>query len=129
MKNRYSMNRIKIAIADDYSVYRDGLRVAISADNSLEVILEAANGDELLKKIETDQPELIIMDYKMPVMDGMEATKMVKLNYPNIKVLVISMYEDAKFVRHLTDNGADGYLLKNAEPEEIRHLIHELCGR
>ncbi len=123
------MNRIKIAIADDYSVYRDGLRVAISADNSLEVILEAANGDELLKKIETDQPELIIMDYKMPVMDGMEATKMVKLNYPNIKVLVISMYEDAKFVRHLTDNGADGYLLKNAEPEEIRHLIHELCGR
>ncbi len=69
------MSKIKIAIADDYKIYRDGLKVGLSADENLEVIFEADNGEELMKGLESNSPDVIIMDLKMPIMDGMEATK------------------------------------------------------
>ncbi len=122
------MSTIKIAIADDYKIYRDGLKVGLSADPNMEVLFEADNGEDLLKGLETVTPDVIIMDLKMPVMDGMEATKQVRKKYPSVKVLVVSMYEDDKFIIHLMENGANGYLLKNAEPDEIRrslYAVHE----
>ncbi len=118
------MSKIKIAIADDYKIFRDGLKVGLSADDNLEVIAEADNGEDLLKALETSQPDVIIMDLKMPIMDGMEATKAVRKQYPAIKVLVVTMYDDDKFIIHLMENGANGYLLKNTEPDEIRKSIY-----
>jgi len=118
------MSKIKIAIADDYKVYRDGLKVGLSSDDSLEVIAEADNGEDLLKEFEKQLPDVVLMDLKMPIMDGMETTKLVRKNYPSVKVLVITMYEDEKFIIHMMENGANGYLLKNAEPDEIRKSIH-----
>ena len=120
------MPKFKIAIADDYPVYRDGLQVTLSADENLEIIFEADNGQELLEKMNAELPDLVIMDYKMPVMDGMAATRMIKEKHPSVKVLVISMFHDEKFIHHLMDNGADGYLLKDAEPEQIMSTIHQL---
>jgi DNA-binding NarL/FixJ family response regulator len=120
------MPTFKIAIADDYPVYRDGLQVTLSADENLELIYEADNGKELLDKMEGSLPDLVIMDYKMPVMDGMAATRQIKEKYPSVKVLVISMFHDEQFIRHLMDNGADGYLLKDAEPDEILSAIRKL---
>jgi DNA-binding NarL/FixJ family response regulator len=118
------MSKIKIAIADDYKIYRDGLKVGLSADENIEIIGEADNGEDLMKLLETNSPNVILMDLKMPIMDGMEATKLVRLKYPAIKVLVITMYEDDKFIIHLMENGANGYLLKNAEPGEILKSIY-----
>lgn len=118
------MSKIKIAIADDYKIFREGLKVGLSADENLEILLEADNGEDLLKNIETQTPDVIIMDLKMPIMDGLEATKAVRKKYPSIKVLVVSMYDDDKFIIHLMENGANGYLLKNAEPDEIRRSIY-----
>ena len=118
------MSKIKIAIADDYKIFREGLKVGLSADENLEVLLEADNGEDLLKSLETQSPDVIIMDLKMPIMDGLEATKAVRKKYPSIKVLVVSMYDDDKFIIHLMENGANGYLLKNAEPDEIRRSIY-----
>jgi len=118
------MSKIKIAIADDYKIYRDGLKVGLSADEELDVILEADNGEELLKRMESTTPDVILMDLKMPIMDGMEATKEIRKKYPPVKVLVVSMYDDDKFIIHLMEIGANGYLLKNAEPDEIRRSIH-----
>ncbi len=118
------MSTIKIAIADDYKIFREGLKVGFSADENLEVIMEADNGEDLLKALETMTPDVIIMDLKMPIMDGMEATKAVRKKYPNIKVLVVTMYDDDKFIIHLMENGANGYLLKNTEPDEIRKSIY-----
>ena len=115
---------IKIAIADDYKIYRDGLKVGLSADENMKVLFEADNGEDLMKGLETMSPDVIIMDLKMPIMDGMEATKLVRKKYPTVKVLVVSMYEDDKFIIHLMENGANGYLLKNAEPDEIRRSIY-----
>jgi len=118
------MSKIKLAIADDYKIYRDGLKVGLSADDNLEVICEADNGEDLMKLLETNDPDVIIMDLKMPIMDGMEATKAVRKKHPLIKVLVVTMYEDDKFIIHMMENGANGYLLKNAEPDEIRKSIY-----
>lgn len=115
---------IKIAIADDYKIYRDGLKVGLSADENMKVLFEADNGEDLMKGLENVTPDVIIMDLKMPIMDGMEATKQVRKKYPSVKVLVVSMYEDDKFIIHLMENGANGYLLKNAEPDEIRRSIY-----
>ncbi len=122
------MPEIKIAIADDYTIFRDGLKVGLLADENLAVILEADNGEELLKGMQAYMPDVIIMDLKMPVMDGMKATKLVREKYPLVKVLVVSMYDDDKFITHLLETGANGYLLKNAEPEEILmavYAVHE----
>jgi len=118
------MNKIKIAIADDYKVYRDGLKISLSVDENFIVVAEADNGEELLKELETHATDVILMDLKMPVMDGMEATKVVKKKYPFIKILVVTMYGDEKFISHMKEIGANGYLLKNTEPEELRKAIY-----
>jgi DNA-binding NarL/FixJ family response regulator len=118
------MSKIRIAIADDYKIFREGLKVGLSSDEDLEVMMEADNGEDLLKALEKETPDVILMDLKMPIMDGMEATKEVRKKYPSIKVLVVSMYEDDKFIIHLMENGANGYLLKNTEPDEIRRSIY-----
>jgi DNA-binding NarL/FixJ family response regulator len=118
------MSKIKIAIADDYKIYRDGLKVGLSSDENMEIIAEADNGEDLMKLLESNSPDVILMDLKMPIMDGMEATKQVRKKYPAIKVLVVTMYDDDKFIIHLMENGANGYLLKNAEPDEIIKSIY-----
>ncbi|MBL7746811.1 MAG: response regulator transcription factor [Chitinophagaceae bacterium] len=120
------MSSITIAIADDYKVFRDGLKAILSADENIEVVLEADNGAELLEALAYISPDIILMDLKMPVMGGIEATNIVRQRYPQIKVLVISMYEDEKFITHLVKSGANGYLLKNTEPEDIRSAIYAL---
>ncbi|MDO9374385.1 MAG: response regulator transcription factor [Bacteroidota bacterium] len=118
------MSKIRIAIADDYKIYRDGLKVGISEDENLEVVQEADNGEELLNGLKESAPNVIIMDLKMPIMDGTEATKEVRKNFPSIKVLVVTMYDDDKFIIHLMENGANGYLLKNTDSGEIRKSIY-----
>src|SRR5688572_5429168 len=118
------IGKIKIAIADDYKIFREGLKVGLSSDENLVVMMEADNGEDLMKALETESPDVIIMDLKMPIMDGMEATKAVRKKYPTIKVLVVTMYDDDKFIIHLMENGANGYLLKNTEPDEIRKSIY-----
>jgi DNA-binding NarL/FixJ family response regulator len=115
---------IKIAIADDYKIFRDGLKVGLSSDEQLVVMMEADNGEDLMSELEKRQPDVILMDLKMPILDGMETTKLVRKKYPQIKVLVVTMYEDDKFIIHMMENGANGYLLKNAEPDEIKKSIY-----
>jgi DNA-binding NarL/FixJ family response regulator len=115
---------MKIAIADDYKIYRDGIKVGLMKDPTLQVILEADNGEELLKGMEKELPDVIIMDLKMPVMDGIEATAVIKSRYSSVKVLVVTMYDDEQFIIHLMQSGANGYLLKNADAPEIIKAIY-----
>lgn len=120
------MSKIRIAIADDYKIYRDGLKVGLANDETMEVVLEADNGEDLIKALPSAKPDVIIMDLKMPIMDGMEATKEVRKKFDAIKVLVVTMYDDDKFIIHLMEIGANGYLLKNADADEIRKAIYSV---
>ncbi|MBS7563252.1 response regulator transcription factor [Mucilaginibacter sp. Bleaf8] len=118
------MNKIKVAIADDHTIFRDGLKIGLSRDERLDVVLEAQDGNQLLQGMESIVPDVILMDLKMPGMDGMEATNEVKKKYKDVKVLIVTMYDDDKFIIHLMENGANGYLLKNADPDEILQAIY-----
>ena len=120
------MSKINIAIADDYKIFREGIKKCITGDKALHVILEADNGEDLINGFSDPLPDVIIMDLKMPIMDGMEATQIIRRKHPSIKVLVVTMYDDDKFIIHLMEIGANGYLLKNAEPDEIRKAIYSV---
>jgi DNA-binding NarL/FixJ family response regulator len=113
------MGIIKVAIADDHKIFRKGVILSLRPYTNIKFVLEADNGDELLAGIPDAQPDVILMDLRMPGKDGIETTKAVSKQYPHIYVVVLSMYEDERFVYHLMENGANGYLLKNAEPMEI----------
>jgi DNA-binding NarL/FixJ family response regulator len=120
------MGIIKVAIADDHKIFRKGVVLSLRPYTNIKFVLEADNGDELLAGIPEAQPDVVLMDLRMPGKDGIETTKAVSKLYPNIYVVVLSMYEDERFVYHLMENGANGYLLKNAEPIEIRRAIMEV---
>jgi len=118
------MKPITIGIADDYKIFRDGLKLCFNTDPNLDVILEADNGEDLMEVLKTQQPDIIIMDLNMPLLDGMEATKQIRKKYEHVRILVVTMYDNDKFIIHLMENGAHGYLLKNAEPKEIIKAIY-----
>ena len=120
------MGSIRVAIADDHKIFRKGVILSLRPYSNIKFVMEAENGDELIQGLATNEADVVLMDLRMPGKDGIEATKIVSKQYPNIKVLVLSMYEDERFVYHLMENGASGYLLKNAEPQEIRRAIMEV---
>lgn len=120
------MGIIKVAIADDHKIFRKGVILSLRPFTNLKFVLEAENGDELLKGIPEADPDVVLMDLRMPGKDGIETTKMMTKLYPKIKVVVLTMYEDERFVYHLMENGANGYLLKNAEPQDIRRAVMDV---
>ena len=120
------MGTIQVAIADDHKIFRKGVILSLRPYNNIKFVLEADNGDDLLSQLEEARPDVILMDLRMPGKDGIDTTRIVSKQYPHIKVLVLSMYEDERFVYHLMENGANGYLLKSAEPNEIRRAIIEV---
>jgi DNA-binding NarL/FixJ family response regulator len=120
------MDVIKVAIADDHKIFRKGVILSLRPYTNIKFVLEAENGDELLAGLPAAEPDVVLMDLRMPQKDGIETTKILSAQYPNIHVLVLSMYEDEKFVYHMMENGAHGYLLKNAEPQELRRAIMDV---
>ena len=123
------MNTIKVGIADDHKIFRKGVILSLRQYTNISFVFEAENGEELLKELETTQPDVVLMDLRMPGKDGIETTKEVSKKYPDVKVLILTMFEDERFVSHLMENGANGYLLKNADPAEIKKAIMEVMAR
>jgi DNA-binding NarL/FixJ family response regulator len=123
------MGDIKVAIADDHKIFRKGVILSLRHYNNIKFVLEAENGQELLDHIEEAQPQVILMDLRMPVKDGIETTKFISKHYPEILVIVLTMHEDEKFVIHLMENGANGYLLKSTDPVEIKKAITEVVAK
>ncbi|MDP4284626.1 MAG: response regulator transcription factor [Bacteroidota bacterium] len=117
---------INIAIADDHKIFRKGVILSLKAYHNIRVILEAENGEELIKGIEIEQPDIVLMDLKMPVKDGIETTKYLNKHFPAVRILILTMFEDERFVGHLMDSGANGYLLKSTEPAEIKQAIMDV---
>ncbi|MEJ7674039.1 MAG: response regulator transcription factor [Chitinophagaceae bacterium] len=121
------MEIIKVAIADDHQIFRKGVILSLRQYNNIKFIFEADNGEDLIQKISNnDLPDVILMDLKMPVKDGIESTKHINKHFPAIKIIILTMYDDERFVGHLMDSGANGYLLKNTEPSEIKKAISDV---
>lgn len=117
------MKSISYVIADDHQIFRQGLKLVLGDDKGLNFLGEAENGIALLKLLETVSPDVILLDLKMPEMDGFEATREIRKRFPEIKVLILTMHDEEHFILHMLEAGANGYLLKNANPEEIQQAI------
>jgi len=117
--------KINIVITDDHKLFRKGIIALLKDFNFIGEIEEASNGFELLELLENTKvlPDIILLDLRMPVMDGVEAQQKIKKLYPGIKVIILTMEDDEQYILHLISEGVNGYLLKNADPDEMEKAI------
>jgi DNA-binding NarL/FixJ family response regulator len=121
------MKKIKIAVVDDHQLFRRGLIGLVkSLNDSIDVIFEAENGQDLIKQLENETPHLILLDISMPVMNGFETAKYLQKNYPDIKFLVLSMNEDEESLVKMLNFGAKGFVGKDIEPNELLLAISKI---
>ena len=122
------MEKINIVIADDEQLFRKGIRFLLEREKSFNIIFEAENGQELVNFIEasTELPDVIIMDLKMPELNGVEATKAIHKKFPDIKIIALTSYDGKSFITNMIDVGASSYLLKNTDPKTVIHTIKEV---
>jgi len=115
---------IKVIICDDQEIVREGLKTILEADSSIQVIGAADNGDDLIRKIEViGAPNLVLMDLKMPVMNGIQATRNIRSRYPETKVLILTTYDDDQWIIDAIRAGASGYLLKDTPQIDLIDAI------
>ncbi|MCW3074975.1 MAG: LuxR family transcriptional regulator [Flaviaesturariibacter sp.] len=117
---------LRVVIADDHEIFRDGFRVMLKKQKGIELVGEAANGEELLERTASLQPDVVITDIRMPVMDGVTATKLLQRRFPTIGVIALSMFDEENLIVDMMEAGAKGYLLKNAHKEEIVDAINSV---
>jgi DNA-binding NarL/FixJ family response regulator len=115
---------IKILIADDHKIFREGLRALIEKQPGMEIIDEVDNGRKAVQLVRDLLPDVIIMDIAMPNLNGIEATRQIVAKAPSVKVVALSMHSDKRFVVEMLKAGASGYLLKDCAFEELGHAIH-----
>ncbi|MCY8144116.1 response regulator transcription factor [Bacillus haynesii] len=116
-----------IVIVDDQQIVREGLKMVLSLHDEINIVGEASDGEKLLELLTRTQPEIILMDIRMPVMDGIEATKLVKEKYPDIKVIILTTFNESEYIFTGLKNGADGYILKDSDSQEIIDSIKTAC--
>ena len=121
------MNTLNIVLVDDHGLVRDGIKALLEEEQGLTVIDEASNGLEALTVLKKQQPNILIIDIRMPKMNGIELVKEVKKSYPEIKTLVLSMHDSEEYVLSAIDAGADGYLLKGASKEEFLKALNTIA--
>lgn len=115
---------IRIGIAEDQTLFREGLVRLINSFEGIKVVVDSENGKALLDGLEETPADVILLDYRMPVLNGLETSKKINDLYPASSILILSMYDDEEFVMNAIENGANGYLTKNDDPEEIERAIH-----
>jgi DNA-binding NarL/FixJ family response regulator len=117
------MDIIKVLLADDHAIVREGTRKFLEQEDDIEVIAEASDGEQAIMLAGTHRPDVVIMDIAMPNIDGIEATRQIKEQYPGMSVLILSAYDDDQFVFSLLEAGAAGYLLKSVRSNELIDAI------
>lgn len=120
--------KIKIVLADDEELFRVGMYHILSADEDIKIVFQAQNGKELIDYLASvkDLPDLIIMDIKMPELNGVEATKAIVSMYPQISIIALTTYNTKPFIRNMIDVGASAYLVKNSPTAEVMQTIKQV---
>lgn len=117
---------IKVAIADDHKLFREGVRFLIDQMGDIEMVFEAASGRELIQKLEQERIDVLLLDLEMPDMDGVEAIKRIRPEYPELGIIVLTTYNESKMMAYLMELGANAYLLKDCEPETLQRAIESV---
>lgn len=117
------MEKIKVVLADDHVVVRSGIKNLLENEGDVEVIGEASNGEEALQVVQKLKPDLLIIDIRMPVMNGLDATKMLTQTTTSTKALILSMHDDEDYILQSIESGASGYLLKDTSKDEFMKAI------
>ncbi len=117
------MESISILLADDHTLIRAGIRALVEKLPAVKVVGEAKDGREALRLVKEQQPDLILMDVAMPGLNGLEATRRVSKEFPDVKVIILSMYANEEYVREAINAGAAGYLVKRSAAAELEHAI------
>ncbi len=125
------MSSIKVAITDDQVLFRRGIASIINTFEGISIVLEADNGRMLLDTLQTLEslPDVVLLDLSMPELNGIETTKILHVSYPSIKIIILSVYGEDRFVTHLMELGVNAYLFKNVEPEEVERAIRTVMDK
>lgn len=117
---------IKVLIADDQKLIRDSLKIVLNTNEDLTVIDEVANGVEVIRSVRKEKPDVILMDIRMPEMDGVQCTKIIKENYEDIKIIVLTTFDDDEYIFSALKYGASGYLLKGISMDQLVDAIRKV---
>ncbi|GAB5522228.1 MAG: response regulator transcription factor [Roseivirga sp.] len=117
---------IKLALVDDHTLFRQGIKLLLEDIEDVELIVEASNGQELLEAMEDRVPDIVLLDLEMPVLNGIETSKVLKQKYENVGIIILTMYDDEQMIAHLMEIGANGYLLKDTTEDELRKAIRSV---
>lgn len=115
--------QIKVAIADDHKIFRDGIRMALKDRDYLKILWEAEDGKDLMHKLQIKQPDVLLMDLRMPELDGMNAIGLIRKEFEEVKIIVLTMYDDQEMITKMMEMGANAYLTKTTDPDEIYQAI------
>jgi two-component system, NarL family, nitrate/nitrite response regulator NarL len=128
LKNANNPLPIQVVLADDHDLVRSGIKALLSTVDGVQVIAEARNGNELLQLLESVKPDVVMTDISMPGMDGITAIAEIHSRFPDVKVIVLSMYDTVDFVKRAVANGACGYLMKDAPPFELEQALRSVMA-
>lgn len=117
---------IKVLIADDQELIRHSLQIILGNQKDMEVTGSAENGIQVIREVRDNKPDIILMDIRMPEMDGVKCTKIIKENYPEIKIIILTTFDDDEYVFSALRDGASGYLLKGIHMDELVDAIHKV---
>ncbi|MEI2756441.1 MAG: response regulator transcription factor [Chitinophagaceae bacterium] len=115
--------QIRVAIADDHKIFRDGIRMALKDKEFLKIVWEAEDGKDLMHKLKIKLPDVILMDIRMPEIDGINAISIIRKEFESIKIIILTMYDDQEMITKMMEMGANAYLTKTTDPEEIYQAI------
>lgn len=121
------MKPIRVLVADDHQLYRAGIKALLEDDEDILITLEASDGAAILQKMAQHPVDIVLMDIDMPGMNGVEATRQVKQQHPDARILILSMYDDLESILHVLKAGASGYLLKESENLDLASAIKALA--